>query len=111
MKELLRKVLFREYQKNLHDYLLGFGFNEEEAKEYEAFAELSMTKDIQMEQIYERAIPVAMKNCPGLCLELMKYANEIEELEFDYAGLGGDVDFKVVRVKEQPGVFRIFTNR
>lgn len=110
MKELLRKVLYKDYQKNLHDYLLGHGFTEEEAKAYETFAELSLQKDIKTEQIYERAIPRIMRDCPGLCLELLKYADEIEELECDYAVLNNK-DFDVVRKPMCPGVFRILTNK
>ena len=111
MKELLRRVLYKDYQKNLHDYLLGHGFSEEEAKGYEMFAELSMQKDIKTEQIYERAIPKIMRDCPGLCLELLKYADEIEELECDYARIEDNKDFEVIRKPMCPGVFRILINR
>lgn len=108
MKELLRSVLYKEYQESLHDYLRGYGFTEEEAKAYEKFAEISMKKDIKVEQIYERAIPKVMKYFPGLCLELLKHVEEMDELEINYAHLY-EKEFKVVPNKN--GIVTIYINK
>lgn len=108
MKELFRDALARDYVRSLEDYLKGHGFNEKEAKAFEEFALLSMTKEIKMEQIYTRAVMQALKEQPGLCLELMKHADEIFELSIDYSRLSGEKDFAVVKIKD--GVYKIIIN-
>lgn len=109
MKELLRTVLFKEYNNSLRDYLRGLSFSEEQTQQFIEFAELSMRKDIKMEQIYERAIPRALKYYPALAGELLKYKDTLEELEIGYCRLS-DRDFVVVKKEGTQGVYRILIN-
>ncbi len=109
MKELLRSVLFREYNRNLKDYLQAIEFSAEEADAYVEFANLSMERDIKMEQIYVREVPRALKENPGLAKELLKYKDDLMELEVIYGRLI-DEDFKVIKSQTVQGLYSIILN-
>lgn len=110
MKELLRNALMKNYQQSLRDYLSGIGFTKAQADDYVKFAQLSMTKDIKMEQIYEKKIPQALKDFPELAGELLKL-QDLQELEVSYRRLSNtSYDFVVVPNKRAEGLYTIIMN-
>ena len=109
MKKLLRNVLLKDYTNNLRDYLYGIGFSEQEANAYIEFAELSMDRDIKMEQIHIKAIPKILKDYPSLAEELLKHSSDLLELELDYRWIGKN-EFVVVKNNKSKGLYTIIIN-